>query len=340
MMTSAKSIIKLSDEELKDSKLNAFLHLSQIDKILQYGELVEFTPGEIIVRQGKLSEGMYIILTGEVDIAARILGEGNSKLDTVGPGAFLGDISFIEQTPSPTTATATGKVKCLYISLMLYELLTGYFPDLKYNLLREISVQVCGRLKKMHDKVTDIINNSNMTTISLLGRVIHTLTQPKQSLKDPKELNIEDLKKKGFFQLFSHDEISELFKHTVLLEAARNCILIHEHEITPECYIVIQGAVQSSIMEQNKQAKLSVIGPGSLFASVACVDYESDFTITFIACESATLLKISNEALTFFEKNRPEIWYKLFTLICGSILALGRSINKLDVRLNIEIYNR
>ncbi len=340
MTPSSKPKMRLSHEELKHSKLNDFLLPTHIDKIVQYGQLIEFTQGETIVRQGKVIDGMYILLNGETDIFARILGEGNTKLDTVGPGAFLGEISFIEQTPSPTTATAKGNAKCIYISLMLYELLTGYFPELKYNLLKEISVQVCGRLKKMHDKVSDIINNSNMTSLSLLGRVIHSITQAKQSLKPITELNSADLKHKGFFPSFTHDEVDELIEHAVLLEASKNCILIHEHENIPACFIIMQGAVQSSIIQQNKLAKLSVIGPGSLFAGVACVDHETDFTVTFISCESASLLKITSEALAYFEKNRPEIWYKLFTLICGSILALGRSINKLDVRLNIEKYNR
>ncbi|KTC81538.1 Crp/Fnr family transcriptional regulator [Legionella brunensis] len=332
--------IKLLLNKLESGNLGKYLSQSELDVLIKHSKIIDFLPGEIILKQGKTFEGIYIIIDGQVTITARIMGQGITNIETLGPGNFLGEICFIERLPCPTSIIANVQVKCLLMTDTYFELLSAYYPEIKYKILEALARQVCGRLKRMHDKVTDSITNSAMVSLSFFGKVVHTFNQPKLITFEEASLNKEQLLKLPLFQIFNNDELDNLFKNMELLEASKNCKLIHQGEKKSSCYIVIHGAVQSSIVHDNKLAKLSVIGPGTLFAGVACVDSDSSYTITFSTCEQAILLKISDTALTNFQENKPQLWYKLFNLICASLVALEKSIDKLDIRLHIEAYNR
>jgi hypothetical protein len=62
--------------------------------------------------------------------------------------------------------------------------------------------------------------------------------------------------------------------------------------------------------------------------------------INFTSCEKMIAMHISNENISRIKKENIELWYKLFNQICHSLAALEKSVYKLDVRLNSEIYNR
>lgn len=325
---------------LETNELGKYLNQNELDILIKHSKIVDFSPGQTILKQGKKSEGIYIIIEGHATATARIMGQGVTTIETLKPGSFLGEIHFIEKRPCTTSVIATDHVQCLLFNSAYSELLSAYYPEIKYKLLNALSLQACNRLKRMHDKVTNFITQTNMVSLSFFGKVVHTFNQPRLISIEEAHLTKEQLAEKPLFKSFSQHELDDLFTHMELIEASKNCKLIHEGEKHASCYIVIHGAVQSSIVEDNKLAKLSVIGPGTLFAGVACVDSDSSYTITFSTCEQAILLKISDIALAYLKKEKPKLWYKLFNLICGSLVALEKSIDKLDIRLHIEAYNR
>ncbi|WP_035916067.1 cyclic nucleotide-binding domain-containing protein [Legionella lansingensis] len=331
--------IKILLGKLENSILGKYLTQSELDILIQHSKLSEFVSGDIILKQGEETDSIYIIIEGQVSLIARTMIQGSTNIETLGPGSFLGEICFIEKVPCPFSVIAKTHVKCLVINDTYFELLSAY-PEIKYKLLETLSRQVCDRLQRIHNKVTECITNSDMVSLSFLGKVVSTFNQPKQITFEGANLSKEQMMQKPIFKLFDNDELEMLFARMELLEASKNCKLIYEGEKRASCYIVLLGAVQSSIAHDNKLAKLSVIGPGTLFAGVACVDADYPYTITFTTCEQAILLKITDTLLADIQKEKPQLWYKLFTLICTSLVALEKSIDKLDIRLHIEAYNR
>lgn len=322
---------------LKNSDLCKYLDNQEIKMLITHNKITAFAPGEFIIKQGEKTEALYLILGGMVTMNARIMGQGITNIETLNIGNFFGEISFIEKGLCARSGLAKTEVQCLAITRSYFDYLAEYFPKIKYKILSAITEHVCNRLKRVHDKVTAFISSSDMISVSFFGKIIKSLTKPnKITFTDGGLAQLLD----PLLLFFTKEERIELFKHLILLDAPKNCILMHEDEITPCCYIVIRGAVQSSIMQNNKIAKLSIIGPGKLFASIACVNSSPYFTVSFTTCERAILLKISATTLNFLRKHKSPLWYKLFDLICESLVALGKSIDKLDIRLNIETYNR
>lgn len=326
--------------DLSQSNLTEYLDADELSRLLIYNKIISFAPGDEIIQQGSMAEGIYIIIEGDVILTAKLLAEGTTNLETLGPGSFLGEVSFIEQVPCATSIIANSEVKCILITGTYIELLTEFFPETKYKLYIAIVKQIVQRLKKMHDKIIHFIANTEMASRTLFSEIIQSLTKPTEINIEELSAEIAKLRKMPLFHSFNKEEINELFKHTQVLKAPNNCVLIRKDEKNASCYIILQGAVQSSVIYENKAAKLSVIGPATLFAGIACVDKNSQFTITFATCEAAILFKIGESDLAYFQKNNPALWYKLFNLICISLAALEKSVDKLDIRLNIEIYNR
>lgn len=308
--------------------------------LYSHNEIKTFNRGEIILAQGKIINGIYVVIKGEVTIIAKMLGEGSIALETLGPGNFLGEISFIEKIPCSTSVVANHRMECLFISRLYMDLLTTFYPETKYKIYFSISSQVCDRLRKVHDKIIQIISLTEMSGKSFFKEMMHSFAKPHQTTLKKMGLSKEKLYNLSSLSEFTTKEKIELFKHAELLETPKHCTLIHKGEKTPACYFVLYGAVQTSILHDNKIAKLSVIGPSTLFASISCINNISTFTITFTTREPAILFKFSEENLNYFQKNHPAIWYKLFDLICRSLVVLEKSMDKLDVRLHVEIYNR
>ncbi len=327
-------------ESLQNTVLNAYLERKELEMIAAFGKIFQYSVGDTILLQGKHSNGIYVLIEGRVSKIAKRMGDGELKLETLGPGSFFGEISFFEKIPNPTSTIAEMPTKCLFIKSSYFDLLSENSPEMKFKLFDVISKQVIIRLTKLHDKIVKFISQTDMSAPSLVTQIKSAFKKPADFSLEKSDFSMANLIKLPFFSIFTNEEITELVKHSHLLKAPRGCPLIHEKDASPSCFIVVQGAIQSSISAHKKIAKLSVIGPMTLFASMACVDKNSLFTISFSTREPAIFLKFTESDLVFFQTKHPLIWYKLFSLISRSFVALLKSVNKLDIRLNIEKYNR
>jgi CRP-like cAMP-binding protein len=97
------------------------------------GELA-FAPGQAIVLQGQVGNGLYIVTSGEVRIVA-----GEEELARLGPGEFFGELSVIDQQPRNATVYAVGATVCLALASWDLIALLEQDPQLAMNLLHELA---------------------------------------------------------------------------------------------------------------------------------------------------------------------------------------------------------
>ncbi|CEG60698.1 cyclic nucleotide-binding domain-containing protein [Legionella micdadei] len=316
--------------------LNRFLNKDETLSLLNYSQIITYSAGEIILKQGIKSEGIFIVIEGNVNVTERILDKSKFPLGVLSQGSFLGAISYIADEPSHTSFIAGENVTCLFISKIYLSMVSLISPMIHYKIIRAITHQVCNHLKNLNQRVSEFIASSDMSKLSLYGRVVHSISKPSSVPPEESDKYKEILiKNVNYFDL---EEWNTLFRQCQFLDAPKNCKIISESEKNTTCHIVIRGAIQSSIMRSNRLAKLSVIGPYTLLANL-CLE-NTPFAITFIACEKSILLKMNEVHLKSIEVNQPLLWYKLYNLICKSVVALQRSVDKLDSRLQIENYNR
>lgn len=84
-----------------------------------------FDENDVVIKQGLRGGAAFLILAGRVDI----LSEGNVKIGSAGPGAMLGEISMIGDSPYAITARASEPVSAARIDRSLFMRLAQEYPE-------------------------------------------------------------------------------------------------------------------------------------------------------------------------------------------------------------------
>lgn len=316
-----------------------YLDEHELDELISYCRLVDYKKDENLLYQGKRGEGMYILMQGHAQITAIVLGSEMLSLASLNPGDFIGEVSLIHKGPNAISVIAKTDLQCLLISSAYFDMLSIFFSEIKYKISKAITEDICDRLKILHEKTVSLIANTEMITQSIFAEVVRSMHKPEIVDYASMNLDLAQLKNSEFFNHFDETEFTQLLKHTVLLKAAKNCVLIKENENETACYVILRGAVQLTMSHKGKVVKWAVLGPMEIFGSASLIK-ETPSLITYTTCERALLLKISSENLNALKKNHINIWYKLFDSICKSFVLLEQSGEKLLIRLNSELYNR
>jgi CRP/FNR family transcriptional regulator, cyclic AMP receptor protein len=324
---------------LQLSKPFHYLEPEELDMLLAYSKTRSFAPGEILLQQGQKSEGMYIILQGQVLVTARVLGQGTVNLATLNPGDFLGEVSLIEKGLCTATVSAINQTQGLLVPRSYFDMLPTFFPQIRYKIMKGITEVVCGSLKTTGLKIKDILEKSEISPRLAFVGMIKSLSRPKSTTLEKEDLDRDFLKKSSFFKSFSKDEFEELLKYMHVVKAAKKSVLIKEREKQASFYVILRGAVQININQGNKAAKLGVLGPMSLFCNIIYIDANPSM-VSHVACEDVVLLKIDSKHLEHLKKENIQLWYKMYDKICYYIVNLEKFSYKFFIRLSSEFYNR
>src|SRR6476661_8273254 len=89
----------------------------------QESNTVQLAPGDFLFREGEKGETMYVLLEGEVDIFL-----GDFVLETAGPGALLGEMALIDDSPRTANAVAKTPAKLAQIDRRRFHFLVQQTP--------------------------------------------------------------------------------------------------------------------------------------------------------------------------------------------------------------------
>lgn len=327
-------------DALNNSHLSRYLSHEEIQSLVTHNKIMSFESGDTILKQGEKMHGMFVIIEGEATVTAKVLGEGISKQAILKKGDFIGAMSLIEKQQSTTTVVASKPVECLLISQAYFDMLAYFFPETKYKFTIAILKGIRLRIETLYTKITDYMEQTQMVERSFFGEVILSLTH--QSLATFEELNIDKkwLQQLESFASFNQIEFDTLLSRSSLIKAPKNCALIQEGERNSACFFILFGAVQSSIIKHNKVAKLTVTAPMNWISSFIPLEEQNTSIINYTTRERAILLKLTRDDIDFLQHTHLELWYKLFDQLCKAFLDIKRAAEKLDIRLNSELYNR
>jgi CRP/FNR family cyclic AMP-dependent transcriptional regulator len=326
-------------QALLQSSLCKYLSMNDLDMLITYSKTVKYAPGDAVLAQGEISNGTQVIIAGEAMVTAKVLGVGAINIIVLNQGSFIGEISQLLKTASTVSVVAKTHLECFFISSGYFEMLGSMFPETKYKINKAVIEDVCLRQKSLHKKITAFISHSQMAPKSIFGEVLNSLSRPKETSLKVIQMKPEKLKQIDVLNAMNDEQVAILLKHSTILDAPRNATIMREGEKTPVCYFILRGAMQSSIRQVHKIAKLSVLAPGKLFCCMSIIDGTPSI-FDFTTCEHTILLKLSADQLAQLKEKDVTIWYMIQDEICKSVAALEQAASKLDIRLNSELYNR
>ena len=103
----------------------------------------EYPAGTALFKEGDAAEGLYVIVDGEVDI----LVEGN-KVDTLVPGAIVGEMALLNNAPRSATAVAKTTCKAVPVGERQFLFMIQETPNFALQVMRTLS----SRLRHMDHK--------------------------------------------------------------------------------------------------------------------------------------------------------------------------------------------
>lgn len=101
--------------------------------------VMRLEPGRVLFREGEPGGEMYHLLSGRIGIR-----KGTVELATLGPGQFLGEMSFLLDQARSATAVALEPCECIVIHQQNFDALIREYPDLIKDMLTEMA----GRLQR------------------------------------------------------------------------------------------------------------------------------------------------------------------------------------------------
>jgi len=213
--------IGLGKDPREGIRLFKGLSRSQVHYLLMAGGLKQFERGEIIVRKGEISDSMYAVISGELDVVdVPVQGEdnpycrGNTRvINMLSAGDIFGEMGMIRSCERSATVAATTPAEVLLINDRMLRRLQWLYPPTALKLHRNLLAIVCDRLERLTGCfLEDCVSDPRSSIISreffrillhrewdATGRHGHPLSLAALRIHDPKTLVCPDLEPRDAF---------------------------------------------------------------------------------------------------------------------------------------------
>lgn len=104
-----------------------------------------YRAGDEIVKEGDQGAGFFLITGGKVEVL-----KGGSRLNTLGPGDFFGEMALLDNHPRVATVRALEDTTCLAMSRWDFVAELRANPDVAIEMLEALSA----RLRQLEERIT------------------------------------------------------------------------------------------------------------------------------------------------------------------------------------------
>lgn len=149
--------LQLDRRVLVDCPLFRNMTQFAVKKVVVLSNIQDFEPEEVVIRQGEVSRGMYVILRGHADITIE-RDDISLNIDEIGPGDIFGEIGFSGEGVE-RTATVTARDPLTVVRLDAEGSRKGlrFYPRIAARLHRNISIILGERLLESHQRLMDSV---------------------------------------------------------------------------------------------------------------------------------------------------------------------------------------
>ncbi len=147
----------VTPEVLRRIKILAHLDANQLERFIEFIELLAVDPATVIVREGSPGDAMFLVLEGEVR-ARIIVDKKESQLSILSVGDFFGEISLLDQGPRSADVVANEQSLLLKLSVPAFEKMKKDAPDVALPFMFNISRSVVTRMRMLTKRYVDSLH--------------------------------------------------------------------------------------------------------------------------------------------------------------------------------------
>jgi CRP/FNR family cyclic AMP-dependent transcriptional regulator len=143
--------------------------IPNVESFLRYCQRQDFKAKSVVLKQGDVSDSLYLILDGSVSVMVEDESEPDHMLlvSYLNPGDFVGEMGLFEDERQVRNAMVIAKTACevAEISYERFHQIRAKFPDILYAISRQLG----NRLRLTTHKLSDL------AFVDVSGRIANTL---------------------------------------------------------------------------------------------------------------------------------------------------------------------
>ncbi|AII48208.1 hypothetical protein KR52_03425 [Synechococcus sp. KORDI-52] len=174
--------------------------------------------GSTLIREGKASECLFVLLNGSLTVTTTNRQELQDQLATLSPGSLVGEMSWLEQRPAVATVTAPEDSTVLELPVRQLERFVEDSPALAAELNQLIAQKLAVQIQEQNAWVHRLTNAT--APVEALRKVLVLFAQ---------------LHEQDVHRLALLGQVEKLLPDTVLL---------HQGEPVPALYLVLSGEAE------------------------------------------------------------------------------------------------
>ena len=115
------------------------LDQDQLEAVSNFTFQKNFSPGELIVEEGRTGNGLYAIISGNVEVVKALGTEQERTVNRLGSGEVFGEMALLGEWPRTATVRAIDDVKCLGIDRWVFLTQLERHPQVGIKMLQVLA---------------------------------------------------------------------------------------------------------------------------------------------------------------------------------------------------------
>jgi CRP-like cAMP-binding protein len=130
----------------------------ELKELLFYSDKIKLSSGDYIFKEGDISDSIYIIFTGRIELTTKTENNNKIQLPLVLNGTVLGEIAFFDGKPRTASARAIDNIEAMMFTHNSFERMENEKPKLAIKFLKEIAKITAERLRWADERVKELLN--------------------------------------------------------------------------------------------------------------------------------------------------------------------------------------
>jgi CRP-like cAMP-binding protein len=202
--------------------------------------------GRVLFREGEQGDTMYVVGSGQLRATRAAPGATEIPLATLRAGDVVGELSLLGPGARTATVTAVGDSAGWALDRPAFALLHG--EELRRR-LGELAI------RRLHDRYAAIAEELAPAALDGFARDALDPVPP-----EPGEQSY--LAGTLFFAGLPEEDVAVVAHGARRLEASRGAVIVHAGEVPSALYLVVRGAVETTVRGVGRARRVRLAGPG------------------------------------------------------------------------------
>jgi CRP/FNR family cyclic AMP-dependent transcriptional regulator len=286
------------------------VHLSQVARREAFGH------AQALAQEDQENRDILVVMEGRLQ-ECRDTPIGMQVLATRGVGEILGDISFVDHMPRPTTVVGVDAGSVLRFPAADVDQLVGHNRDLGVSLLWSFWHSLADKVRSANGRMTEIITPGLAPGQGGTG-------EPGEPVFLEQSAKVDVLREQGL----SAAELRLLATYSREERFAPDTLIFGEGERGDKLYIVVDGQVRISRHLQGMgEEALTILKRGDVFGEMALIDDDPRSAHARAHVSGCTVFTVDRHRLEEVLEMDPDAAHQFLSLLCQILCRRIRAMN-------------